>query len=255
MMIPMDRAASILRGAAYGTVTPLDLIQRSSGLSRTWARSAANRLTESGFLEKEFLPKAGPGRPSAGYRVTPAGQKFLDSFVDAEAATFRPGDSLAGPSWALSHYGLPLAGQKDAFVSEPKGFAALEEIPAPAFVLREPTEENQVLYPTPERLALWLIGTGDERKVLLAPVLAKNQVKDWETLWRLASDQQMTNRLAFVLHMSDQDDRIPKNFRPKPTTENLVEFGDESEEGRRYNVKGTVSAKRFHEFESLYGTT
>ncbi len=253
-MIPMNRAASILRGAAYGTVTPLDVIQRSSGLSRTWTRTAANRLTEKGFLAKEFLQKAGPGRPLAGYRVTPAGQKFLESFVDAEAATFRSGDSVAGPSWALSHYGLPLAGQKDAFVSGPKGFAALEEIPAPPFVLREPAQEGHVLYPAPERLALWLIGTGDERNVLLAPVLAKNQVKDWRNLWRLANDQQMTNRLAFVLHMSGQDDRIPENFRPKPKTENLVAFGDESEEGRRYNVKGTLSAKRFQEFEGLYGT-
>ncbi len=254
MMIPMDRAASILRGAAYGTVTPLTVIQRSSGLSRTWARTAADRLTENGFLEKQFLPKAGPGRPSAGYRVTPAGQKFLDSFVDAEAATFRPGESLAGPSWALSHYGLPLAGQRDAFVSEARGFAALKEIAAPPFVLRDPADEGQVLYPTPERLAIWLIGTGDERHVLLAPLLARNQVKDWETFWRLANDQHMTNRLAFILHMSGQDDKIPDDFRPNSKTENLVAFGDESEEGRRYNVKGTVSATRFQEFEGLYGT-
>lgn len=254
MSINVNRAAAVLRGAAYGTVTPVDVIQRASGVSRSWARTAADRLGEQGFLVREFLRRAGPGRPTVGYRLTRPGEKLLESFIDAEASRFRPGAATAGPVWSLAQYGVALAGPKDAFVRGAQGFAALREVPAPAYVLENPARHEGVLFPEPERLVLWLIESGDERNVLAAPWVARRHAADWNGLWALARENRLANRLAFVLYASGQADKIPPGFRPGPRVEQLVMFGDaDSEDGNRFRVTGTVPPSRFQEFDELYG--
>lgn len=254
-MLPLNRAAVVLRCAAYGTVTPVDVIQRTSGVSRTWSRTAADRLSEQGFLVREFLPRVGPGRPTVGYRLTRPGEKFLESVVEAEASRFKPGTAVAGPTWTLAEYGVPFTGPKDAFVAAPQGFAALQEVEAPTYLVESPVERHGILVPSPDRLVLWLMGSGDERNVLAAPVVMRRHVTDWPRLWRMADHLGMRNRLAYVLNASGQGDKIPQGFAPATRPEQLVAFGEtDPEQGKQFNVAGTVPPARFREFETLYGS-
>src|SRR5688572_11905679 len=101
---------ALLRGAAYGTLTPLPVIQQEVGRSRNQTRVLADSMVDQGFLEKAFLPKAGPGRPTAAYALTKPGEKMLEAFVEGESSRFVPGQALAGPVWSLAEYGFPLAG-------------------------------------------------------------------------------------------------------------------------------------------------
>lgn len=245
---------AILRGASYGTFTPLSVIQREIDRSRNWTRVLTDSLANQGFLEKKFLPRMGPGRPTAAYALTKPGEKMLEAFVEAEASRFAPGKATAGPVWSLAHYNLPFAGQKDAFASEPGRFSALLEVPSPAYVLQSPVQESKIFFPSPERLTLWLLSSGDERYVLAAPFLARDNVQNWSELWSLAAEQGISGRLAYVLAATNQQPRIPENLAAPVVPETLVRFGnsDQDEIGAEFNVTGTIPASRFRDFESLY---
>ncbi len=245
---------AVLRGAAFGTFTPLSVIQQETEHSRNWTRVLADSLANQGFLEKRFLPRAGPGRPTAAYALTPPGQKMLDAFIEAEASRFVPAQATAGPVWSLAHYGLPFAGQKDAFVQHPGQFLALLEVPGPAYVLEDPRKEEGVNFPAPERLALWLLESRDERYVLAAPFLLRDHALDWALAWALAAGEQIAGRLAYVLAATDQRTHIPTGFRRPEMPEELVRFGSPGPDplGTEFNVTGTIPGRRFQEFEAVY---
>lgn len=246
---------ALLRSASQGMITSLAVIERQGGRSRNWSRVLANQLAQRGFLERVTLRRVGRGRPTIGYKLTKPGIKLLEALVDAEVADFAPGEVVAGPIWSLARYGFPFVGSKDAFVLTLGRFHALVETIAPPYVMREPTRKAEVLFPRPEALVIWLLESGEERFVLIAPFLAKRQVRRWKALWSLAKERGATGRLGYILSVTGQSSRIPYDFVSPLAVETLLRFGGHADDeiNERFNVSQAPQRRRFAEMIALYG--
>ncbi|MBI4393538.1 MAG: hypothetical protein HY556_07055 [Euryarchaeota archaeon] len=257
MIAPRSLSVSpaLLRSASQGTITSLSVIERQGGRSRNWTRVLADQLAQRGFLQRVTLRRVGRGRPTIGYKLTKPGIKLLDALVDAEVADFAPGKAVAGPIWSLATYGFPFVGSKDAFVLTPGRFQALVETVAPLYLMREPARDADILFPRPEALVIWLLESGEERFVLMAPLLARKQIRAWEDLWSLAEERGVTGRLAYVLTVTGQASKIPKGFVPTVARETLLQFGGNTEDdvATTLNVAQPPQRKRFDEMIALYG--